>query len=188
MLLGPARTVYLRTLGAADVSNTYLAWMRDPVVTRFLEARFQEHTLESLTAWVDDFDDGPSELYGIFLNEDDRHVGNCALHVDARHDIADFGYLVGDRALWGTTVTMEAVVLLLDHAFEALGLRKVHGGAYRSNLASVFNYKRLGFVREGVRRAHQYDGSEPTDVLLFGMLADEWRAHRSKLDRFRIAA
>ena len=59
----------LALLGAApvraqDATPEYVAWMNDPAVTRFTEARFLEHTPESVREYV--------RVIRPLLQEDDR--------------------------------------------------------------------------------------------------------------------
>jgi RimJ/RimL family protein N-acetyltransferase len=175
-------TVYLRHLSPDDVTDAYVGWMSDGDVTRYLEARHTLHSSESLRRWVGAFDQVVDQVFGIFLQSDDRHVGTATLRCRSVHETAEYGYLIGDRSLWGTPVAVEAMVLLFDHAFEVMGLRKLHGGAYRTNLASLFNYQRFGFTREGVLRRHSLLDGEPTDMLVFGLLREEWVERRRAFD------
>jgi len=48
-----------------------------------------------------------------------------------------------------------------------------------------FNFKKLGFKREGIRREHFIgaDG-QPDDEYSYGILKDEWLEHRVKLKSF----
>jgi ribosomal-protein-alanine N-acetyltransferase len=174
------KTVYLRPLTVDDVSDTYLAWLQDDEVTKYLEARFEPQTIDGIRSWVAGFDGTSNLLFGVFAFDDDRHIGNVTLRQVRHHRTADFGYLIGDRSMWGTTAAVEALVLLFDHAFGTIGLRKLHGGAYRSNVASIFNYQRFKFAREGILRRHVLADGEPVDVIVFGLLAEEWAAQRDR--------
>ena len=94
----------LRTLVASDASNTYLAWMRDPEVTRFLESRFSvPESLQDLVDFIDSINaSADSLLLGIFLRKEGRHIGNIKVGpLVARHARTEIGYLIGDRAMWG---------------------------------------------------------------------------------------
>ncbi len=39
---------FLRTLDETDATERYLSWMRDPDVMRYLHARFETHSLDSI--------------------------------------------------------------------------------------------------------------------------------------------
>ncbi len=67
---------------------------------------------------------------------------------------------------------------LIDHAFADLGARKLWLDASGENARAAHLYTSLGFVPEGRQRAHWYRPAlgRNVDVLLFGMLRDEWLA------------
>jgi RimJ/RimL family protein N-acetyltransferase len=68
--------------------------------------------------------------------------------------------------------------LLLERALAAAfesGLERVELEVFASNTRAVALYRRTGFVEEGCRRrARKLDGTYD-DILLFGLLRDEWR-------------
>jgi RimJ/RimL family protein N-acetyltransferase len=65
----------------------------------------------------------------------------------------------------------------LDEAF-AVGLERVELEVFRSNVRAVALYRRAGFIEEGCRRcARKLDGV-CDDVLMFGLLREEWQARR----------
>lgn len=80
------------------------------------------------------------------------------------------------RAWWGTGANHETKALMCHLAFAVLGLERL--GAY-SNVEherSQRALERIGFRREGVLRGyHRHDG-RALDVVVFGLLRDEWRA------------
>ena len=71
---------------------------------------------------------------------------------------------------------------MLDYAFNSLKIRKVSGGAVQHNIGSLFNFKKLGFAKEGHLRKHNLTNEGPSDVLVFGIFKDEWEDKRSKMD------
>jgi RimJ/RimL family protein N-acetyltransferase len=87
------------------------------------------------------------------------------------------GVLVGDRSWWGKGVVAEVRTAILADCFERLNANRVSGTVNGRNFASIYNYQRLGFVREGITRESfmMLDGSR-VDQLLFGMLRHEWLA------------
>lgn len=80
------------------------------------------------------------------------------------------------RAWWGTGANREAKALMCHLAFAVLGLQRV--GAY-SNVEhgrSQRALERIGFRREGVLRAYHRHGDRLLDVVVFGLLREEWEA------------
>jgi RimJ/RimL family protein N-acetyltransferase len=79
---------------------------------------------------------------------------------------------------WGNGYTTAGSRLLLGHAFDALGLRRVSASAFADNHGSRRVLEKLGFAEEGVEREHALVGGEWTDVVTYGLLAEEWRANK----------
>ena len=52
----------LRALEPADLNATYLGWLNDPSVNRYLETRFLPQTLEALQAYWQAHRDDPAAL------------------------------------------------------------------------------------------------------------------------------
>ena len=177
-LNGP--TYFLRTLQKTDVSESYLKWLNDPEINQCLEVRFETHSLESLRKWVEQFDNVNKFLFGIYTTKDNKFIGTMTLvrTLNPRHGLATFGYLIGDNQFWGKGAAMAGIELLLDYAFHHLGIRKVCGGAYETNVASLFNCKKLGMQEEGRLRAHILFEGQYIDQVLFGILKTDWEQRR----------
>lgn len=147
----------LRTMTAADASDTYLAWMRDAEVNRFLESRFSvpECTRE-LAGFIGSVNASPdSLLLGIFLREDGRHIGNIKIGpVVMRHARSEIGYLIGDRSAWGKGYATEAIREICRYGFEVLGLAKITAGVYETNKGSAKALLNAGFVHEATIPSH----------------------------------
>ena len=47
------------------------------------------------------------------------------------------------------------------------------------NAASCRVLDKLGMINEGIRRQHVRKGKKLLDVVLYGMLRDEWQQHRN---------
>ena len=59
---------------------------------------------------------------------------------------------------------------------------RVWGTPYGRNFASIYNYQRLGFQKEGVlRKGGRSVSGGASDLVAFGILADEWRAKRAEI-------
>jgi N-acetyltransferase len=86
------------------------------------------------------------------------------------------------RPWWRTAINTEAKLLLLEHAFETLGVNRVSLKTDHRNERSQAAIARLGAVREGVLRAHMLrpDGTV-RDTVYFSILAAEWPAVKARL-------
>jgi len=159
----------LRTLTTEDVGERYLAWLRHPDVSRYLEIRFEPQTKEATTAYVQALNQSPDNLFlGIFLMNDETHIGNIKLGpIDPHHKRGDFGIVIGAHEHWGKGYASEAIEALTAFAFGALDLYKVTAGLYASNEGSRRAFLKAGWFEEGRRSRHWYsDGEWQDDVQL----------------------
>ena len=174
---------YLRTLMPDYVTDRYVNWLNDSEVTRFLEVRFEKSTLQSVRSFVEKFDNKSKYLLGIFTSNDDKHIGNITLIIDLYHNTAYTGHFIGDKKYWGKNAYTEAIILLLDFSFNKLGLRKVYGSTYITNIPTIISLKSLGFTLEGRLRESHKEGNKVVDSLTLSMLKREWTECETQLKR-----
>jgi [ribosomal protein S5]-alanine N-acetyltransferase len=171
-----------------QVDERYQRWLRDPRINRFLEARHSDTSIEALTDYVAQAaKNADRHFFRIIARDKERAIGTISLSLD-RYNVAHFGYFIGDSDYWGGSFAMEAQVALFDFAFHGLNVRKVFGGVYAANTSSHFNHRRMGLKREAVLRSHVVDcETGPCDVIIYGILREEWTAGSRKLDKFRLS-
>jgi RimJ/RimL family protein N-acetyltransferase len=113
----------------------------------------------------------------------DTLVGTTTLaSIDRAQGRAEIGYALGS-AHWGRGLARDAVALVLDHAFDTLGLRRVEADIDPRNDGSMRLVRALGFRQEGLLRERWQVGGETCDSAWHGLLAREWREAREKLSR-----
>ena len=152
------------------VTDSYVSWLNDPEINRYLESRFVTHTVESTKAFSASVLASPSSLFlGIKSHQLDRHVGNIKLGpVDPHHATADIGILIGDKAAWGKGIATSAIEAISAIAANHLGLRKLTAGCYASNVGSQRAFEKAGFQVEGMRPAQFLLDGRPEDLVLMG--------------------
>lgn len=167
----------LRKLTVADATPTYAAWLNDPEVHRFLEVRHHTHTVESCREFIAAMNSGDAHhLFGIFLTDSGRHIGNIKLgFIDPRNGDGQLSLFLGDKAAWGQGYATEAIRRMTDFGFRELGLARIEAGIYESNLASLRAFLKAGYSVEGFfRRKYVLDGGRVGSFWL-ALLKDEWR-------------
>jgi ribosomal-protein-alanine N-acetyltransferase len=163
--------VSLRTLCEDDVGEAYARWMNDPDVVRYTESRFASHGVEELRRYVAAVRRDPDALFLAMIAPRVGHIGNIKLGpIDRAHATGDIGLLIGEKEWWGKGCASEAIRLISDHAFVALGLEKLTAGVYAPNVGCIKAFERAGFEREGVQRGRaRFEGGR-VDVVLVGKL------------------
>jgi RimJ/RimL family protein N-acetyltransferase len=78
---------------------------------------------------------------------------------------------------WGDGLFFAAAPVLLDFVFEVLGTRRLEAHVRARNARGNGALRKLGAVEEAVMRSGAR-GSASDDLVLWAILADEWRARR----------
>lgn len=120
---------------------------------------------------------GGRDPMGFAIEADGKMIGQCALfRVDDVAHTAELGITIGDQAYWGRGYGRETIRLLLDYAFRLRNLRRVHLRVHGSNERAIRSYRACGFVEEGRQRQHVWSNGRYDDMILMGVLRDEWIA------------
>ena len=128
--------------------------------------------------------DRPHEFF--IVGEDDRPIGLTGLtEVSERDGRAVVGTWLG-RPYWGSGANAESKALILHYAFERLGLGRVSAYAHPENARSLAALERTGFTREGLLRGWHVHRGERRDVVILGLLREEWEASPLAAVRVRI--
>src|SRR3954447_9731959 len=99
------------------------------------------------------------------------------------HRRLEIGWTWYAPAVWGTGVNVECKLLLLGHAFERLGCRRVELKTDARNERSRAAIAALGAQFEGVFRKHMaLRGGGARDSAYYAIVDDEWPAVRARLE------
>jgi RimJ/RimL family protein N-acetyltransferase len=101
-------------------------------------------------------------------------VGTASLRRYARDRRAELGYWLS-AGVWGRGIATEATHALVDFGFRELGLARIYAHVLAGNVASMRVLDKLGMVHEGVWRQHMRKGRRLHDLVVYGLLRDEWR-------------
>lgn len=112
----------------------------------------------------------------ILTRAEGRLIGSCGFtNLDRRNRAAEVGIAIGDPAYWGKGYGTEALRLLVGHGFAELNLHRIALRVYDFNVRAIRSYEKLGFQHEGRLRQALFREGRYHDVLVMGLLAEEWR-------------
>jgi len=104
-------------------------------------------------------------------------IGSCGLfNVNETDRTCELGIGIGDKEYWGRGYGRETIALLADYAFRLRNWRKVWLRVQGNNERAIRAYRACGFVEEGRQRAHVWSAGDYDDLVLLGLLRDEWQA------------
>jgi N-acetyltransferase len=121
--------------------------------------------------------------FAVIRRSDNVLVGTTRYaHIDPPNRTLEIGYTLYGKGARRTPVNTESKLLLLRHAFEALGANRVWLQTDKRNERSQRAIARLGATKEGELRNERVmpDGRLRTSVI-FGITKDEWPTVRERL-------
>jgi RimJ/RimL family protein N-acetyltransferase len=146
-------------------------------------ASSREALRDWLAASVSAAREGTAVPFAILDAGSDRVLGSTRfMELRFEHLRAEVGWTWVARDAWGTGVNVETKLLLLEHAFEHAGLRRVEFKTDARNERSRGALLALGATFEGILRKHMVvrDGG-PRDSAYYSVIDDEWPAVKGHL-------
>jgi RimJ/RimL family protein N-acetyltransferase len=170
----------LYAAGQAPEIWTYLPTVHAPFQSREATRHWIDEALaQQATGWRWPF--------AIVWQATGRAIGSTS-YLDLRWSdrALEIGWTWLTPAYWRTVVNTQCKYLLLQHAFEALGMYRVQLLTDSRNQRSQRAIERLGARKEGVLRSHILcpDGYR-RDSVLYSILDHEWPEVRRRLEAAR---
>jgi len=169
--------VVLRELRAADAPSLFTLLTTEEV-SRFISPppttvegfeRFIAWTHRQRTA-------GSYACFAITLKGDDTAIGIFQLReLEAGFGTAEWGFAIGS-AFWGTGVFQEGAELVVNFAFDMVGVHRLEARAAVRNGRGNGALRKLGAVQEGVLRKSFLKNGEYLDQVLWTILDEDWAA------------
>ena len=103
------------------------------------------------------------------------YLGQISLHkIDWKNSNAELGIVIGNKEYWGKGYGTEAIKILLQHAFNQMNLYKIYLQVFEFNQRGIRCYEKCGFTKEGKLRKNHFYKAKYYDVILMGILKDEF--------------
>ena len=147
----------------------------------------QPRTRADLRAWLEEALEVAAagrELPLVTLcHEDGRVLGSTRfMALRPEHRSVEIGWTWLHPSAWGTGANVEAKLLMLGHAFERWGCRRVELKTDARNGRSRRAIEALGASFEGIHRQHMLvRGGESRDTAWYSVLDGEWPAVAARL-------
>jgi len=166
--------IALKALRATD-SPLLWQWINDRELVSF-NSSYKPVSEEQHQAWFEAIQQrADTFIFAIRLWETDQLIGSCQLHsINCVSRSAELQIRLGDAAEHGKGYGTEAVQLLLQFAFADLNLNRIYLHVFASNTRAIKVYEKSGFLREGTLRQAAYINDQYTDVLVMGILREEY--------------
>jgi len=104
------------------------------------------------------------------------------LRIVPQDGVIEIGHIFFGAALQRTAAATEAIYLMIRHAFDDLGYRRVEWKCDAANARSVRAATRFGFTPEGVFRQHRIVRGRNRDTAWFSIIDREWPPLRAAFE------
>jgi RimJ/RimL family protein N-acetyltransferase len=141
---------------------------------------------EQFTAWLQGREASSDPLFYAFLRKSDRRAAGMGAFMrhDAPNGVIEIGHIWLSPGLQRTREGTETIYLMMRHAFEDLGVRRLEWKCDALNAPSRRAAKRYGFTFEGIFRQHYIVKGRNRDTAWFSMIDKEWPQAREAFNRW----
>ncbi len=135
------------------------------------------YLLEHAENWIRSqpnlIESGTEYPLAIVQKEANAIVGTLTLRVDKLNQRGELGYWIGQR-YWGSGFATEAAKAIIQFGFSKLNLHRIWAQAITRNASSIRVLGKAGLKKEGVLRQHKKLGTRFEDVVVFGLVKNEF--------------
>ena len=165
--------ICIRKFNINDVENK-VKWINDSANNKYLHYNLPleyEKTIEwfkrteSLTTRLDaviEYEGIPVGLIGL-------------LGIDMTNKKAEYYICMGEQNFKGRGIAKTASNLLVEYAFETLGLNKIYLYTERENDAAQKLFEKLGFEKEGLLKEDIIYNGRKVDRYVYGITREVWK-------------
>ena len=122
---------------------------------------------------------GSYVCFAVTLDSTDTAIGIFQLReLEPGFGTAEWGFAIGS-AYWGTGVFQDGADLMINFAFETVGVHRLEARAAVKNGRGNGALKKVGAVQEGLLRRSFLRNGEYLDQALWTILNDEWKPRAS---------
>jgi len=175
-------TVVLRELRTSDAASLF-AMLTTDEVSRFISPPPSTvEGFERFIAWTRrQRAAGAYACFAVTVN--DVAIGIFQVRqLEPGFATAEWGFAIGS-AFWGTGIFEESADLVLEFAFDTIGVHRMEARASIRNGRGNGALRKLGAVQEGTLRKSFYRNGEYHDQALWTILDEDWRASSAPLPR-----
>lgn len=165
--------IRLRPLASSDLQNR-VVWFNDPDVRRTLVVT-EMFELEKTQQWFQRLQSDPARVEFAIESLDGVVIGITGLAgIDKEHGLAECYCVIGNKDYWGKKLGTEIHSVLIQWAFEVLGIVKIRADIRTNNPAIFRVVEKLGFKIEGTLRKEKVVDGQRIDLYRIGLLKEDF--------------
>ncbi len=170
--------VLLRPLQPDDCDNLRYFSLNEPEIWTYSlqKAAGEENLKKYIEFAISARQNGVEYPFIVYDKRQNKYAGSTRFYdIQLQHQTLQLGYTWYGKEFQGTGLNKHCKYLLLQFAFEQIGMERVEFRADNNNLRSIAAMKSIGCVVEGVLRSHanKVEGGR-RDSIVLSILKDEW--------------
>ncbi len=171
--------ILLRPLEVNDVDNLLYISINEPETWEYSLTRANgKENLENYIALALKAKENKIEFpFIVFDKKSGKYAGSTRFYdINLNFKTVQLGYTWYGKEFRGTNVNKHCKYLLLQFAFETLGMERVEFRADNNNLRSIVAMKSIGCKVEGVLRNHMptFETEIRRNTIILSILKNEW--------------
>ena len=171
--------VLLRPLQESDVDNLLEISINEPETWKYslVGADGKENLINYIQSAIKARDEKREFPFIVFDKKSQKYAGSTRFYdIQLSYKTVQLGYTWYCSAFRGTGLNKHCKFLLLQFAFETLGLERVEFRADNNNERSIAAMKSIGCKVEGVLRSHMPTANSEVrrDSIVLSILRNEW--------------
>ena len=173
------KKVRIRAVETTDLDEI-MKWVNDPEVIDNLLMRYpvSRHLEEKWLEKALDTSDMRNKAFSI-ETKDGVYLGGIGLHkINWENRSAEVGIVIGKKEYWGKGYGTDAMLAILEFAFNHMNLHRVYLEVYDFNVRGIKSYEKCGFKKEGALRDDRYSRGKYHDTIIMGILKEEYEKIR----------
>ncbi|MBF4491846.1 MULTISPECIES: GNAT family N-acetyltransferase [unclassified Flavobacterium] len=171
--------VLLRPLQESDVDNLIEISINEPETWKYslVGADGKENLINYIKAAIKAREEKREFPFIVFDKKAQKYAGSTRFYdIQLEYKTVQLGFTWYGSAFRGTGLNKHCKFLLLQFAFETLGMERVEFRADNNNERSIAAMKSIGCKVEGVLRSHMPTSNREVrrDSIVLSILKDEW--------------
>ena len=165
--------IFLRAIQLED-TNRIIKWRNQEFVRKnFIDQRM--FTKETHEKWMKEVVlTGKVKQFIIYEIKNKIPIGSVYLRdIDTNNLKAEYGIFIGEEAYLGKGIGTEVAKLMLQYAFDKLGLHKVILRVFAENNRAINSYRNAGFIEEGCFQDDVKIEGKYYDIIYMAKLREE---------------
>ncbi len=172
----PGKNVSLKLIKNTDIEEYYNRGFKsiDKEVQLYTGTKHSP-TKESIRDYVNRIVIDESRYDFLIIDLDGQIIGESVINeIDTNTMAGHFRISLFDSENFGKGIGSEVIPMTLKFAFKELNLHRIELEVFSFNERGYKAYLRAGFIEEGRRRDAEFIGGKYCDVIIMGILRDEY--------------